>query len=102
MAGKHSTRAKRAPSVGPRSGSAHMREVEQIRSDFRQVLDRFSDALALLETVEHAMVAAEEMNEDGVGAIGAEICTLERAAKEIRGIYNELDRVTVGIRDAKL
>ena len=95
MAGKHSTRARRAPSAGPSSGSAHTRQVEQIRSDLRQVLGRFSEALALLETVEHAMVAAEEMNEDGVGAIGAEICTLERTAKEIRGIYNELDRLII-------
>jgi len=102
MAGKYSTRATRAPFAGQHSRPAHGTQVEQIRSDLWEVLGRFSDALALLETVEHAMVAAEERSEDGVGPIGAEICTLERTAKEIRGIYNELDRVIVGIRDARL
>lgn len=56
----------------------------------------------MLECVQHALVAAEEGTggEDqlGIAAVGAEICTLERAVMEIKAVYSEWDGAILAIR----
>ena len=56
----------------------------------------------MLECVKRAFVAAEEAASGeervGIAAIGAEICTLERAVREIKAVYNEFDRALVAMR----
>lgn len=101
MAGKNSTRTRRARSRKPSSRKPKRRENHPSRSDLYAILGRFSEALAMLECVCHAVVAAEEgaVDDDrpGITAIGSEICTLERAVKEIKASYSEFDHAILAL-----
>ncbi len=63
--------------------------------DLYAILGRFSDALALLECVNRAMAAGQE---DNPQVFGAEIHTLDRTVKELRGVYTEVDRAIATMR----
>lgn len=108
MAGKNITRAKRAhlrkSSSRKRKHKQKRREGHPSRPDLYAILGRFSEALAMLECVQHALVAAEEgaVGEDrpGITAIGAEICTLEKVVKEIKASYSEFDYAILALAQA--
>lgn len=52
-----------------------------------EILSRFSDALALVETVHGALGKAQEEE----SPIGPEVLTLRRGIEELKGIYMEFD-----------
>jgi hypothetical protein len=53
------------------------------------VLDRFSEALAVVETVSNALQAAE--SNQGCRAVGAEIATLRQAVRALILVHEEFD-----------
>jgi len=103
MASNNSTRA-RVRSRKPPSRSSENTQAPRSRPDLDAILGRFSEALALLETVQHAFVAVEEdaigQQRLGIAAGSAEISTLERAVKETGSIYNEFDLALGAIASA--
>ena len=57
------------------------------RSDFSEILGRFSDGLALVETAYSALETAQEDETP----IGPGVVTLQRGIDELKGVYTELD-----------
>ncbi len=53
------------------------------------VLDHFSEALAIIETVARALHAAE--NDLDCGNVGAEIATLRQGVAALRAVHEEFD-----------
>lgn len=58
------------------------------RHDFGEILGRFSDALALVET---SLVALETAQEDE-SPISPAVLTLQRGVHELQDVYTEFDR----------
>ena len=104
MAVNKSTRAKLPGSGKASSSKSRPARASKPPPDLDAILGRFNEALAMLECVKHAFVAVEEGASGdermGIAAIGAEICTLERAVKEIKAVYNEFDLVLVAMANA--
>jgi hypothetical protein len=59
-----------------------------------EILWRFSDALALVETAHGALDRAQEDDTP----IGAEVLTLHRGIEELKGVYTEFDLTFAYIR----
>jgi hypothetical protein len=59
-----------------------------------EILWRFSDALALIETAHGALDRAQEEDTP----IGAEVLTLHRGIEELKGVYTEFDLTFAYIR----
>jgi len=64
-------------------------ELSQVETDLLEVLHHFSEALAIVETVSHALQAAE--SSVGCQAIGAEIATLRQGVDALIAVHEELD-----------
>jgi hypothetical protein len=54
-----------------------------------EVLDQFSEALAIVETVARALHSAE--NDRECGNVGPEIATLRHAVEALRAVHEEFD-----------
>lgn len=63
------------------------------RPDFAEILGRFSDALALVET---ALSALETAQEDE-SPISPAVLTLQRGAHELQDVYTEFDRAIASL-----
>lgn len=59
-----------------------------------EILGRFSDALALVETAHSALDKAQEDDTP----IGAAVLTLHRGIEELKGVYTEFDLTFAYIR----
>ncbi len=76
------TRARRAESSQP--------HLSNRRTTLDDALDRFSKALAIIETVAGALEAAQ--NDPGCRGVGAEVATLRQGVVALRAIHEEFDR----------
>ena len=64
-------------------------ELSEVETDLWEVLHHFSEALAIVETVSHALQAAE--NNVECQTIGAEIATLRQAVDALVAVHEEFD-----------
>ena len=64
-------------------------ELSEVETDLWEVLHHFSEALAIVETVSHALQATE--SNVGCQAIGAEIATLRQAVDALVTVHKEFD-----------
>jgi hypothetical protein len=61
----------------------------EIKNTFYEVLERFGQALSIVETTANAFEAAE--NDGGCSGAGAEITTLRQGVTALRSIHVEFD-----------
>jgi hypothetical protein len=64
-------------------------EPSEVETDLWEVLGHFSEALAIVQTVSHALQAAE--NNGQCPTIGAEIATLRQGIDELIAVHEEFD-----------
>jgi hypothetical protein len=68
---------------------APLAEQSKVQTDLWEVLDHFSEALAIVQTVSNALQAAENNLE--CPTIGAEIATLRQAVDALIAVHEEFD-----------
>jgi hypothetical protein len=71
------------------AGEAPPVEPSKDQTDLYEVLDHFSEALAIVQTVSNALQAAENNLECPI--IGAEIATLRQAVDALIAVHEEFD-----------
>jgi hypothetical protein len=70
-------------------------ELPEVETDLWEVLHHFSEALAIVETVSHALQAAE--NSEECQSIGAEVATLRQGVDALITVHEELDLAITGV-----
>ena len=71
------------------AGDALPPEQSKVQTQLYEVLDRFSEALAIVETVSNALQAAESNSE--CRTTGAEIASLRQGIAALRAVHEEFD-----------